>query len=123
MSGLRNRARCRNWRASHRLLEYPSETRRFQNEDQQSIRRDAQGSEATWPLTKASAFTARAAGPFPQALVSPHCCWKDRKSVVQGKSGSEGVALGGRGNIKKKKQLVQRGQRELVQNVVKTDEH
>src|SRR3546814_4143085 len=59
MSGLRNRARCRNWRASHRLLEYPSETRRFQNEDQQSIRRDEQGSEATWPMTKPSEFAER----------------------------------------------------------------
>src|SRR3546814_16281476 len=75
-AGLRNRARCRNWRASHRLLEYPSETRRFQNEDQQSILRDAQGSEATWPMTKPSAFAERAAGPFPQALVHPHSCWK-----------------------------------------------
>src|SRR3546814_5260258 len=83
MSGLRNRARCRNWRASHRLLEYPSETRRFQNEDQQSIRRDAQGSEATWPMTKPSAFSARAAGPFPQALVSPHCCWKALPSAAR----------------------------------------
>src|SRR3546814_3969117 len=40
-------------------------------------------SATTWPLTKASAFAVRAASPFPQAWVSPHCCSKALPSAAR----------------------------------------
>src|SRR3546814_6035554 len=40
-------------------------------------------SATTWPLTKASAFAARAASPFPPAWVSPHCCSKALPSAAR----------------------------------------
>src|SRR3546814_10943434 len=49
------------------------------------------------------AINASSVAPFPPSAVQPVAAAADRKSVVEGKSGSVRVDLGGRRSIKKKK--------------------